>query len=526
MRMTSQVKPGFDSIVKVAVEEETQETTTTTTAPKKAKGLRIYKRSSEIGQPMLDVTMMCGAIEITGSVKGACRKLTVEVLRDDQDYYLSQRTSFKRGDALVLESDECDDYVFYGLIWEIEEDDAEMQKTVICYDNMKYLLTSDVITNTWSEVTAAEITQTVCDELGVKFGSVPDTDVKVTVNARGKKGYEAIMIAWTETRKETEKYYYPTMVGDELHIIERGELLEDCKLKYQPEALKNNLTNVKKKESSEEAVTSLWKRGEDGEAVEVETDEELNALLGYIVGVNDDTQNTDQDKVKEINDGKIELEASAIGDWRVRTGWSVPLASMIATVDGLYVEEDIHHYENGIHTMNLKLSFENSMDEQQSAQEQITIDGDGNIFAGIMSGEGDGVYTGSVGWPFAGGAGTVTQGFGGAYGHRGWDISTTGGYGAGSPVLAVEGGVVVGAGWQLDDWSYGNAVTIQHTNGLCTRYAHLSSISVSAGMKVSKGQQIGVEGNTGNSFGTHLHIEFLSSLPWGSLYNPGNYLSR
>lgn len=144
----------------------------------------------------------------------------------------------------------------------------------------------------------------------------------------------------------------------------------------------------------------------------------------------------------------------------------------------------------------------------------------------IIGGDGSGAATGRFGWPFAGGAGTVTQGFSGGYGHRGWDISTRSGYGAGSPVLAVDGGVVVGAAYQLDDWSYGNAVTINHGNGLCTRYAHLYSINVSAGQRVSKGQQIGVEGNTGNSFGTHLHFEVLNSLPWGALYNPGNYLHR
>lgn len=144
----------------------------------------------------------------------------------------------------------------------------------------------------------------------------------------------------------------------------------------------------------------------------------------------------------------------------------------------------------------------------------------------IVGGDGSGAATGRFGWPFAAGAGTVTQGFSGVYGHRGWDISTRSGYGAGSPVLAVDGGVVVGAAYQLDDWSYGNAVTINHGNGLCTRYAHLYSISVSAGQRVSKGQQIGVEGNTGNSFGTHLHFEVLNSLPWGLLYNPGNYLHR
>lgn len=142
----------------------------------------------------------------------------------------------------------------------------------------------------------------------------------------------------------------------------------------------------------------------------------------------------------------------------------------------------------------------------------------------VSVGDGSGAATGSFCWPFPGGIGTVTQGFGGSNGHRGWDISTTGGTGAGSTVVAVDGGVVVGAGYQLDDWSYGNAVTIDHGNGLYTRYAHLSSISVSAGQRVSKGQAIGVEGNTGHSFGTHLHFEVLNSLPWGTLYNPGNYL--
>ena len=115
------------------------------------------------------------------------------------------------------------------------------------------------------------------------------------------------------------------------------------------------------------------------------------------------------------------------------------------------------------------------------------------------------------------------------YYHRGWDISTRSGYGAGSPVLAVDGGTVYNAGW-IDDSSYGQSVTIQHTSGLCTRYAHLYSINVSAGQKVSKGQQIGIEGGSGygslTNFKTHVHLEVLTSLPWGSILDPANYLHR
>jgi len=55
--------------------------------------------------------------------------------------------------------------------------------------------------------------------------------------------------------------------------------------------------------------------------------------------------------------------------------------------------------------------------------------------------------------------------------------------------------------------SYGNVVIIRHKNGLETVYAHLSKILVEAGQTVEAGQMIGLGGNTGHSFGSHLHFE-------------------
>lgn len=55
--------------------------------------------------------------------------------------------------------------------------------------------------------------------------------------------------------------------------------------------------------------------------------------------------------------------------------------------------------------------------------------------------------------------------------------------------------------------SYGNVVIIRHNNGLETVYAHLSKILVEAGQTIEAGQQIGLGGNTGHSFGSHLHFE-------------------
>lgn len=55
--------------------------------------------------------------------------------------------------------------------------------------------------------------------------------------------------------------------------------------------------------------------------------------------------------------------------------------------------------------------------------------------------------------------------------------------------------------------SYGNYVKIKHKNGYYTLYAHLKKVYVEKSQTVTKGQEIGFMGNTGNSYGAHLHFE-------------------
>ena len=73
----------------------------------------------------------------------------------------------------------------------------------------------------------------------------------------------------------------------------------------------------------------------------------------------------------------------------------------------------------------------------------------------------------------------------------------------GSAILAAADGQVITAGWLN---SYGYTVMIYHGSGLTTIYAHCSSLLVSVGQNVSKGDKIAKVGSTGDSTGNHLHF--------------------
>ena len=141
---------------------------------------------------------------------------------------------------------------------------------------------------------------------------------------------------------------------------------------------------------------------------------------------------------------------------------------------------------------------------------------------GGSSGSGGYTSTGNFTWPVPGFTRLTTRFQKWTYGgyHRGIDIASTGGrsiYGA--PIVAADSGVVIKAGWNN---SYGNCVYIDHGGGYVTRYAHASSLAVSQGQTVTKGQTIAYVGNTGDSFGAHLHFEVILN---GTLKNPMSYFS-
>lgn len=105
--------------------------------------------------------------------------------------------------------------------------------------------------------------------------------------------------------------------------------------------------------------------------------------------------------------------------------------------------------------------------------------------------------------------------FGGSEAHGGQDMATA----TGTPVYATGDGIVTMAEFKSN--GYGNQIVIDHGYGYQSRYAHLSVIAVSEGMRVKRGEQIGNVGSTGKSTGAHLHYEVVYR---GNRVNPMNYM--
>ena len=131
-------------------------------------------------------------------------------------------------------------------------------------------------------------------------------------------------------------------------------------------------------------------------------------------------------------------------------------------------------------------------------------------------------YTGgSLQWPVSSG-GTITSRFGprespggiGSRYHQGLDIGCP----SGTPIVACEAGTVIAAAYSS---SMGNYVTIAHSASMSTTYMHNSSLCVSVGETVSRGQVIALAGSTGNSTGPHCHLGLRIN---GSYVDPLPYL--
>ncbi len=202
---------------------------------------------------------------------------------------------------------------------------------------------------------------------------------------------------------------------------------------------------------------------------------------------------TVQSRRDEISAVKSDLVGTKVGYAKTRAGKSVALSK---------VRDDRHDLQENLEAM-----------EAQSAKiaEKLRV-AQGNPGAGPIK-QGSGQFIWPVNGPITGVFGESRPG----HLHAGLDIAVP----EGTPIRAADSGRVVLMQGVGSSGGYGNYTCVQHNATTSTCYAHQSRFGTSMGANVSKGQVIGYVGNTGHSFGAHLHFEVRVN---GTPVNPAAYL--
>ncbi len=201
-----------------------------------------------------------------------------------------------------------------------------------------------------------------------------------------------------------------------------------------------------------------------------------------------------QQRRDEIAGVKMELIGTRVGYTRTKNGKAAALNSVRSD------RKDLEEHVDSLQAASSKIAAELGALQGQFAGDLPIRRGNGTMI-----------------WPVNG---PITGVFGEqrpGHMHAGIDIAA----GEGTPIHAADAGRVVLMQGVGASGGYGNFTCVQHTTTMSTCYAHQSSFGTSVGADVSQGQVIGAVGNTGHSFGAHLHFEVRIG---GQPVNPMGYL--
>lgn len=198
---------------------------------------------------------------------------------------------------------------------------------------------------------------------------------------------------------------------------------------------------------------------------------------------------------------------------------SAEKAEIVASLeeDEEYLEEQLAEMEKESANIEAEIQAYYAEQAAKATAEQESSDGGGNSTDTNITTGAEG--TGIMRWPVSvSGRISSNYGYRSSGMHTGIDIACS----YGTPVLAADSGTVILV--KRLTYSYGQYVVIDHGGSVSTLYAHMSAIYVSTGQSVSKGQQVGAVGSTGNSTGNHLHFEVRINgkhvSPWGYVSQP------
>lgn len=312
-----------------------------------------------------DITDLIGSMVWSGSDYQAARSFEFTLLNPagDNNIFLP---NIKTGDLIRFYNGKTK--LFHGKVVTRNRTGEAGTISITANDFMLYLLRSKG-TYKFKKKTPEQITKLICKDLKIKTKNLMKTGMKIPkIFFQEKEYYNIILAVYTRAYKKKKVKYQPIMEGDKLSIIKKGKML-------------NFVLN-----QSEGIIESSYEETSDSMINKVVIYNDKNKKLGTVSNKNwVETYGTFQEALSvDSGNGKAEAKntlegleknasITAIGDIRCISGYGVKINDTDTGLTGnFWIVNDTHTFENGIHTMNLELSFQNIMDTESGDDEEKT----------------------------------------------------------------------------------------------------------------------------------------------------------
>lgn len=302
-----------------------------------------------------DITGMVSKVEWKGSGEEVARTCDISYVNAPYDPNVKNLPTPKAGDYVTVSDDGTE--LFYGRCQGTEKSSAYGTLTANCIEDSNTLVNVKV-KYSFTNKTAEEITRLICADYEFPVGALVETGIAIkSFVADNISIYDAIQNAYAEAKKQTHDEYLMRMVNRAVCVEVSGS--RTCAIKISEST---NITESSYSETIDSLVNKVIIYDKEGNRIGEVGDSESQAKYGTYQEIYKQTDNdTDVNQAASdmLTKPEQSLNVTAIGDNSATSGAGIVLADSATGQYGLYwIKNDTHTYENGIHTMQLELSFE------------------------------------------------------------------------------------------------------------------------------------------------------------------------
>lgn len=314
------------------------------------------------GDGSYDISQLADTVTWSGEYRSCARSLDFGLLSSPDDSRVPE-VDCSVGGSVVAELD--GEIFFNGFIFDRTKSTNAVTIDVSCVDRGIYLNRNK--TGKKLIATPESATAVLCQEFGIKTGTLAATGVTVSRKFFGSSLYDIIATLYTQAGKTTGRAYQIGFEGDKLTVRSKGAGRRVLLIKGG-----SNLMSATVTESGRSIVNQVSVQDKDGNRLYIINDKKSMAAYGTMQEV---IRQTDTDRMGEakklIANAGVEQKITVenLGDLRCITGGAVMLEEPYTGLYGLfYIEADTHTWKNGLYFNKLTLNLKAVMDEKEAGE--------------------------------------------------------------------------------------------------------------------------------------------------------------